>query len=368
MRKSKGQAPQKNKPGAVRRPPRERRLILLDQEPLRRETSSECRQAMVRLEKARAEWKRYEREDKPAFERWMAGTFGVLMTRIREAVARVREKETLVHEVEMEMLVSGARNERAAFARVQRRRTAPPAAADFESSGPPPPPEEDEEEAMDEFEQELLFAEVLGMMGMNPDRMSEKQYEKMFADFKANFLEDPPPEPPPMHVPQPAAPKNEQGRIKEIYRVLVRRLHPDARADSDPEVSALWHEVQEAYGDGNLERLEMLLALTDIQSNTTGGHTTLSQLRAVLAELRSAFNALQRNLRAARKEPAWDFVRVKNRAALEKRLRRELESELAGREDDLSRLEALIAGWSAPPKARKKPRKPERRTQDFFPF
>jgi hypothetical protein len=38
----------------------------------------------------------------------------------------------------------------------------------------------------------------------------------------------------------------EEARFKEIYRILVRRLHPDLRADGDATVSALWHEVQEA--------------------------------------------------------------------------------------------------------------------------
>ena len=39
-------------------------------------------------------------------------------------------------------------------------------------------------------------------------------------------------------------------RIKEIYRRLVRRLHPDLRANGDATVSSLWHEVQEAYAAG----------------------------------------------------------------------------------------------------------------------
>src|SRR5205814_5812795 len=39
-------------------------------------------------------------------------------------------------------------------------------------------------------------------------------------------------------------------RVKEIYRRLVRRLHPDLRADRDASVSSLWHEVQEAYAGG----------------------------------------------------------------------------------------------------------------------
>jgi hypothetical protein len=44
-------------------------------------------------------------------------------------------------------------------------------------------------------------------------------------------------------------------RLKEIYRQLVRRLHPDARTDAKDGVEAIWHEVQEAYVKGDVERL-----------------------------------------------------------------------------------------------------------------
>jgi hypothetical protein len=369
MKNSKGQpAPKRRRPGRERS--KERGLVLLDQGPLRRAASSECNQAMERLEKARAEWKRFEREDKPAFERWMAATFGALLSRVRETAALVGEKETLVREVEMEMVFGGMTSERAAFARVQHRRSQPASDAEPATGAPPPHGDDDapfeEAEEMSEFEQELLFEELLIMLGMNPDRMSQKQYAKMFAEFKEKLLGEPAPEPPLNQAPPSAPPKPEQSRIKELYRLLVRRLHPDTRADNDAEVSSLWHEVQEAYEQGNVDRLEMLLALTDILSNATGDQTSLFQLRSVLAELCQAFDALQRNLRAAKKEYAWNFVRLKDRTALEKRVRRELESDLALQQDQLRQLEALIARWSAPRKARKKPATMQRQADFLF--
>ena len=371
MKNSKDTTSSSKRRGVGRQPsPKERRLVLLDQEPLRRKASSECNRAMARLEKARAEWKRFEHEDKPAFGRWMSATFGAILTPIREVDALVQQKEALLREVEMEMAFGGARNERSAYARVQRRRENPPPAPDSHASRPPPPhgeahPEEDGPEEMSEFEQELLFEELLIMLGMDPDRMSDQQYARMFAEFKARVGGEAPPEAPPKLEAAPALADSQQSRIKEIYRILVRRLHPDTRADSDAEVSMLWHEVQAAYNDRNLDRLEMLLALTDIQSNTMGGHTSLFQLRSVLAELRSAFNALQRNLRAAKQEPAWGFVRLTDRSALEKRFRRELQTDLAWHQDQLRELDAIIARWSMPPKVRGKSTK---MTQADFPF
>jgi hypothetical protein len=230
-----------------------------------------------------------------------------------------------------------------------------------------PPPEdggkgaysEEEEEELDEFAATLMFEEfVRTFLGMNPDRMSDRQYDKMFAEFKANVLGKDHPPGPGQHRPgpereadfAPEPPKSQENRVKELYRLLVRRLHPDMKADSNAEVSALWHEVQEAYAAGNVERLETLLAFTDIQANTAGEHTSLFQMRAVLSELRSAFNALQRTLRGAKKDHAWNFARLEDRSQVEARVRREMESTVGWHEDQLRQLEALIAKWSAPKK------------------
>jgi hypothetical protein len=367
MPSRKNPKPAPDKKVAPRRRTKNWQMVWVDQVPLRRLTASECSRAMERLEKARTEWRRFEREDQPAFQRWKASTFGALLSRIREVEDLVRQKERLIAEVEQEMYSSGSRSYRAAYTRVQKRRENP----DEETHSRTPPPEEerarfdeDEEEELDEFTQELLFEEFLRtFLGMNPDRMSDRQYAKMFADFKAKILgRDHSSEPPPNWRAEaesdfaPEPPKPLQDRVKELYRLLVRRLHPDMRADSNAEVSSLWHEVQEAYATGNAERLEMLLAFTDIQANTTGDHTSLFQMRSVLTELRNAFKALQRTLQTAKKDPAWNFARLSDRSNIESRLRREMDTTLAWHEDQLRQLEALIEPWTAPKKARHSPK------------
>ena len=61
-----------------------------------------------------------------------------------------------------------------------------------------------------------------------------------------------------------------------------------------PAVSALWHEVQEAYAASDVARMEILLALSDIQSNQIGEGTSLSQMHSVLAELKRSSRALEK--------------------------------------------------------------------------
>ena len=361
MKNRKGRSVAARTPSAGGKCSNDRWLVPLDQGPIRRKTASECSREMTRLEKVRAEWKRFEQEDKPAFERWMAATFGALLSRLRDSEATLREKEALIHEVEMEMVMGGARSYRSAFARVMHRRTNPPPLAGADAEEPPSPEEDDDgfESAwsrdIPEFEQHLLFEDFLRMvLGINPDRMSEKQYEKMFTDFQAKILGNTGAESPPRSQESASRPpKPGQTRLKEIYRVLVRRLHPDTRADKDSETSALWHEVQEAYGAGNIERLEMLLALTDIRSSGVGEHTSLFQMRAVLKELRRSFNALQRSVQMAKKEMAWNFARLADRSTLQARLQRQIESDIAGQQAALREIEMRISGWGPQSKARK---------------
>jgi hypothetical protein len=80
---------------------------------------------MARLERLRAEWGRFEREDQPLFARWMAHQFGQRLTELREGEQAAQEKRDLIDEVELVVLLGYARNHRAAYKMVLERRAAP---------------------------------------------------------------------------------------------------------------------------------------------------------------------------------------------------------------------------------------------------
>ena len=50
-----------------------------------------------RLERARVGWHNFERKDKPAFARWRAREFGVLLSTAQEVETHIRDCQTLVH-------------------------------------------------------------------------------------------------------------------------------------------------------------------------------------------------------------------------------------------------------------------------------
>jgi len=358
-------------------------LVLIDQTPLRRKAAADCRRAMSRLEKAKAEWKRFQQEDVAAYARWNAATFGPLLSRKRELEEAIDAKEMLILEVEDELHFRRARSLSEAYARVMRRRENPAAFAQTEANFDEPPPSKGARKTkahaeepplsfddLPDFFQEMLFAEALKKGGFNPDRMSQHQYDAMFEKFKTHMRDRGQPgageaSPPPNsgHASEPE--KSADARLKELYRLLVRRLHPDMRADGDAEVSAIWHEVQEAYRTGNVERLEMLLALSELEADAFGEGTSLSQMRSVLAELRRSYNALQRNLKAAKADPAWNFSQRPDRPMLARRMTSDLKRIIKDLEYHLESLEAQVAHWAKPP-AKRRRKKSGKGQMDFF--
>lgn len=334
-------------------------LVVIDQAPLRRAAGAECHQAMAELEHARILWHRFEREDKPAFVRWRAREFGALLSEARETELQIRERETLVHEVEMEMR-RGFIDPHTAYRRVLARRADPSTVVEESRAQRN---DAGVGRALSEFEKEALFQEwVQKSLGTNPDKMDDDAYSASFEAFKSHMFRVRPEEPRPQlnrraagsveledeEEPEPSA-KPIDARVKELYRLLVRRLHPDLRADGSASVSALWHEVQEAYAATDVAQMEILLALSDIAVDAIGDQTSLGQMRAVLAELERSLDALEHSLREARREDAWDFARAGVVEGLTERVERELRANLRLRTNRLAILQRTLAVWAKPP-------------------
>ncbi len=209
-------------------------------------------------------------------------------------------------------------------------------------------------------------------LGTNPDKMDDEAYSATFEAFKTHMFRPPVDEPRPStnggarsfpsgpleddlseNLEEDSAPVDP--RVRELYRRLVRRLHPDLRADGSAAASALWHEVQEAYAAGDIARMEILLALSDIEANRTA-EQTVSQMQTVLVELERALRALEKSLQEAENEDAWDFARRGANPSLHTRVERQLKADLAHRTQRLAILNQVIAEWAHGPVANRKVR------------
>jgi hypothetical protein len=259
----------------------------------------------------------------------------------------------------------GFQDAHSAYQRVMFRRENPAIALEQDNVDPAEDPGAGK---LSDFEKETLFQEwVKRSLGTNPDKMDDEAYSTTFEAFKSHMFRAAPEEPRVRNLQRPAPQKQsaaeEEGaeeeeakdaRVKALYRILVRRLHPDLRDDSSASVSALWHEVQEAYAAGDVPHLEILLALIDIEANTMGAQTSIGQMRAILAELERAARALEKSLMEAEGEDSWDFAQCGPDADLRLRVGRQLESELAGRTLRLDVLTETIAAWAHGPIANRK--------------
>ncbi|HEY2800539.1 MAG TPA: J domain-containing protein [Chthoniobacterales bacterium] len=329
-------------------------MILINQGPLRFAANRDCQAAMEELKEARSLWNHFERKDKPSFIRWRAREFGALLSKARDVEQQIRENEALVYEVELEMRRTII-DPHSAYQRVMYRRAHPsapeePRAADGGGRGRP----------VSEFEQETLFQEwVKKFVGTNPDKMDDEAYTASFNAFKSHMFATKPAEPGPnenRRTSKPRAVEVEEetltpldARVKELYRLLVRRLHPDLRADGNAAASSLWHDVQEAYAMGDVGRMELLLSLSDIEANAVSEETTLFQMRAVLRELQRALDALQRSLHEAKSDDAWDFAHKGADEGLHVQVEQQLQRNLVTRTTGLTSLQKIIADWAHPP-------------------
>lgn len=348
--------------------PRDGDIVLIDQAPLRESAATDCTQAMAQLERARTCWHHFERKDKPAFVRWRAREFGTLLSRAREVEIEIRDCQALVHEVEMEMR-RGFQDAHTAYQRVMFRRENPFAAPEegtaVSQAG------DRVSQKLSDFEKEALFQEwVHKSLGTNPDKMDDEAYSTSFEAFKSHMFRSPLEETRSGNGYRPgptrrvAVESEEEGeeetnvdaRVKELYRILVRRLHPDLRADANAAVSALWHDVQEAYAASDVAQMEILLALSDIESNEVGAQTSVGQMRVVLAELERALVALEKSLLEAEGEDAWNFAQIGPTSSLRTRVERELKSQLAARSMRLDLLANTIAAWAQGPVANRRGR------------
>lgn len=88
----------------------------------------------------------------------------------------------------------------------------------------------------------------------------------------------------------------ESRQIVELYRRLVKKLHPDVNSDLYSQYRILWGQVQEAYGNGDYESLAALwMIVRDLEEQES--EITLS---STLETLRQKENQLKKSIRKVR--------------------------------------------------------------------
>jgi hypothetical protein len=229
-------------PRKLKRPPARGAwsLLVIDSAPIRQKAQRDYEKVQRDLERAKLELERFRTEDQPKYAKWLNSHFGALLTETRELHEKLYAAQSLVSEVHQEFYFGGHSSIHGAYAEVMRRREHP---EQFEKQM-----REEEEEEEEEFRKE--FEQIFGA--------SEEEFFEKFG-----FGQKTPPK-------KSSSRENESRkpaitRLKDLYRSLARRLHPDAGGRRSQKEIEWWHQTQAAYQAGDIEKLELILTLADIE-------------------------------------------------------------------------------------------------------
>ncbi|MDR1726521.1 MAG: J domain-containing protein [Acidobacteriota bacterium] len=94
--------------------------------------------------------------------------------------------------------------------------------------------------------------------------------------------------------------------VKKLYRELCLRYHPDKIGAHDVRTQRLWNAVQDAYQDGDLQRLRSIYAGCELEAG--GADLRCSEIDDGIFDLECAIRELRAELRARKRTPFWGFA------------------------------------------------------------
>ncbi len=309
-------------------------LVWVDSSKLRHRLRRAYQKARKDIERAKILLNQYESVDLPSFERWLRREFGSLLSEERELIRKFQEMDSLRREVERETFV-GRVSISKAYQKIMAARNSTPAHEETAEENTETPIEEEDSgfnSKTDGWQNDYknkLRAEFFEKFGF--DIEDDPNLARMFA---AMDLSNPPrPDP----------------RIKDIYRALVRLLHPDIQKEMTPQKLEWWHQVQEAYNSDDVHQLETILTLCTIETEGFTATTNLTSLMQVTQEFKKTLYSIKRHLTQCRREPAWDFSKNKNVDALRVFFQRSLSDSTKRIRVDIEQLENLFSKWAKIP-------------------
>jgi hypothetical protein len=300
-----------------------RALMPIDSRHIRSKARRDYDKVVRDLAKAREELVRFERHDKPEFTRWMNREFGALITELRETNQRLQLQRELLFEVQSEAMHSNSSYARA-YERVMWQREHPEA-AEAEAKGKESNNNDDSDPWVDPF---AAFSELFGDI--------EEDFARAFGIPPSDQAQRIPVQEEKMAAP----------RVKDLYRAVVRRLHPDTQGALTPEKADLWHQAQAAYENGDAEQLQLILTLCEIEEQGTTAKTSVSLLMRITQQFKSSLHALKKQLRQCQVDPAWNFEKLKERGPLFASMDRHLRAELFEIKRALEAINAQIDHWA----------------------
>lgn len=328
-------------------------LIRLDISLVKEELLRKWKKAERDFEKQQKEWDAYCNEDRPAYEKWLHATFGSRLTELRELHEQVSRKSWFIEQLECLSDLSG-KTPRKLYQELQKKTKNGMSIHDamveyvneFNAYD-----EDDDFEDDDDLNEE--FDRIFEELGEEDGDLKE-EFGKIFEDFEDIFGDKK------KAAGRNPETRNQQARIKDIYRKLCFKLHPDTGCDFNAENSRLWHQIQEAYQKNDLDSLLAIQASLDMKQDPMAGHISCTQILAVINNFKNGLRSVRALVRNARQDSSWGFLAWsdKERKAAMRQLEQQFIREQHSLKYELEYMESIEKKWSRPAVPRPKP-KPE---------
>lgn len=289
-------------------------LMVVDQKPFLKRALARCQRIRRDLAKRQKILAAFEEEDLPAYQTWIANTFGAMLTEIRDNHEAIAELELWLDQIDFSLELNGVpRNE--VYEYVRKHRDDP----DYWDPRYDPDPKDlyKEEESSDEVEEmEDDEREMFDEMGDEERAMFEEFVKGIAANVfgvDAEELENDPDFPgwSPGSIKHKeaasAARKHEISELKQLYRRLARRLHPDVSKADEAVTQRRWEQLQTAYDAEDLDKLRALEAICDADDTGLSIKLGLANLNTWADYHQELLKPLQSAMRDAKKHPAWGF-------------------------------------------------------------
>lgn len=305
-----------------------RALILLKTDRIRRDELKKFERGKKTFAELEALHDRFEKNERRAYAQWVRMHCGTLMEDIRESSEQCRLLVTAMQ------LASDLKR----FYRSKSDRDCVLAAERYYAEGKPPPGFESffaPEPQPPELEASSVFGDGSEDDGFeaffDDETVFDTEEYRAMDEMMRDLLGLP--------AAAPRRPEQKQS-LKEVYRKIARRLHPDQGGSGEKRQMDLWYEAQQAYAHHDLETLERILAHCDLLDDNAARSAPVSSIRAGIVFFKNACTRLRRKIRQFKKEPEWGFL-----SWSETRKNRERDAHMRELRRELNRVRAELALW-----------------------
>lgn len=302
-------------------------LLVVDQTPFIKKALATCRRLRNELHKKQKLLADFEERDRDAYQQWYHAQFGKRLTQLREGREEVAQYQFILHHLSYAAHFHHETVPALYEELMQRKKDgtlyayeAPgqQAASDDSFSDDDDDDDDGWEEAFDDFfghddeedDKDRRFGEE-----------ARRRFKDMFGgDWGAEGGE--------YSIPLGSRRLSDEDiRLKTCYRKLAKRLHPDHSELEKSVRERRWHEIQDAYHQGDLEALLRVEAICDMDATGLTPELGLARLRELAAYHKSHLVPLRKALSKAKKDIAFGFAAKGATREVEDEVRQDLQYE-----------------------------------------